>query len=242
MSNHFDTIAEIYNKVWYFSEQYQSQMLANIIELLRLQAGDRLADVGGGTGVYTRLLAEAAGLERPWCVEPSGKMCAEAAKIPGIEAICADAGGFMELDLPFNKVLLKEVVHHIPERETFWRHLRGKLPAQGRLLIVTRPRDIKLPLFEQAKEVFRQKQPHHETLLAELESAGFAVELRFHPYRFSLPKSTWFDMIRNRFMSDLAGFGAEDIEAGLREVDAAHPGETVEIPDTIIYIAASPAC
>ncbi len=238
--NHFDTLADIYNMLWYFSEQYQSSMLANIIELLQLTQGDILADIGGGTGVYTKLLHDTVGLGRAYCIEPSRNMVGEAAKIAQIEAVCADAHGFMGLGLPCGKVLLKEVVHHIPAREKLWQYLQAKLPERGKILIVTRPQDIALPLFEQAKAAFRQKQPHHETLIAELESCGFKTHLKIYPYSFALNKSTWFEMIRNRFMSDLAGFTEEEIEAGIREIDAAHPESEITLPDTIIYIAASP--
>lgn len=240
MANHFDTIADIYNRVWYFSEDYQNQMLGHIIDLLRLSPQDALADVGGGTGVYTRLLHDRVGLRKAYCVEPARNMWREAAKLAGIEAFCADAEGFMGLGLDFTKVLLKEAVHHIPARASLWRHLREKLPADGRLLIVTRPQDTALPLFEQAKAVFRAKQPRHEALIEELEEAGFATELRTRPYVFQLDKETWFGMIRSRFMSDLAGFTDAEIEAGIAEIGQRHQGDTLSIPDTILYIAAWP--
>lgn len=239
MTNHFDTIADIYNKVWYFSENYQNSMLDNIICLLRLDKGDSLADLGGGTGVYTRLIRDAVGLAKACCIEPSKMMYLEACKLEGIEAIHADAEAFIGMDLSFNKVLLKEVVHHIPARESLWRYLRETLPAGGRILIVTRPQAIALPLFDQAKEVFRRKQPHQDTLIQELQSCGFETELKIQPYIFTLDKNTWFDMIRNRFMSDLAGFNEAEIEAGIREIDSRHAGTELEIPDTILYIAAS---
>jgi SAM-dependent methyltransferase len=239
MANHFDTIADIYNKFWYFSEQYQNSMLDNIIELLQLGNGDVLADLGGGTGAYTRLLLETANLSKAYCIEPSRNMFLEAQKIPVIESMCVDASGFMGLDLPFTKVLLKEVVHHIPSREVLWHYLREKLPAEGRILIVTRPQDNALPLFEKAMQAFRQKQPKHETLLRELESSGFETFYRLLPYQFTLDKAVWFDMVRNRFMSDLAGFSEEEIEGGLIEIDERYLGNTIEIPDNIIYIAAS---
>ena len=137
-------------------------------------------------------------------------------------------------------MLLKEVVHHISSREVLWHYVREKLPPQGRILIVTRPQAIELPLFEAAKHAFRQKQPKHETLLQELESCGFATSYRLHPYRFDLAKSTWFEMIRNRFMSDLAGFTDSEIEAGLTEIDAAFPADRIEIPDNILYLSATP--
>lgn len=236
MTNHFDTIADIYNKVWYFSEHYQNSMLSNIIELLQLDNTDVLADLGGGTGAYTRLLLEKAKLKKAYCIEPSRNMFLEAQKIPIIESICADATEFMQLDLSFTKVLLKEVVHHIPARPVLWHYLREKLPRKGRILIVTRPQAIELPLFEQAKQVFRQKQPHHDSLLQELESCGFASHYRVFPHRFTLAKTVWFDMIRNRFMSDLAGFTEEEIEVGLAKIDAIHPSTQIEIPDNIIYV------
>ncbi len=239
MTDHFDTIADIYNKVWYFSEQYQQTMLTNIINLLQLGKDDVLADVGGGTGAYTRLLLEKAGLNKAYCIEPSRGMFLESQKIPTIESICADADQFMRLDLDFTKVLLKEVVHHIPNRETLWQYLHTKLPRQGKILIVTRPYEIALPLFEAAKSAFRQKQPKHETLMQELEASGFNASFKIHPYEFTLDKSVWFDMIRQRFMSDLAGFTEEEIEAGLQEIDAKHSSDTIEIPDRIIYLLAS---
>ncbi|MEI7868134.1 MAG: methyltransferase domain-containing protein [Candidatus Methylumidiphilus sp.] len=239
MTNHFDTIADIYNKVWYFSGQYQKSMLENIIELLQLGKDDVLADIGGGTGATTRLLLETSNLRKAYCIEPSRKMFLEAQKIPVIESVCADADGFMQLEIDFSKALLKEVVHHIPSREVLWRYLRDKLPAQGRILIVTRPQAIALPLFEKAKQAFRQKQPKHEVLMQELETSGFATSYRVHPYRFTLDKAVWFDMIRNRFMSDLAGFTDGEIEEGLIEIDGNYPGGTIEIPDNIIYIPAS---
>ncbi len=238
MTDHFDTIADIYNKVWYFSQNYQTTMLENIIELLQLGNADVLADLGGGTGTYTRLLLEKARIGKAYCIEPSRGMYLEAKKIPSIESICADAEAFMNLDLTFTKVLLKEVVHHIPNREALWRYLFAKLPDQGRVLIVTRPYDIALPLFEAAKQAFRQKQPKHETLIRELESSGFEVSFRLHPYQFSLDKPVWFNMIRQRFMSDLAGFTDEEIEAGLLEIDQQNPVNDIRIPDNIIYLSA----
>jgi len=239
MTNHFDSIADIYDKVWHFSAQYQTLMLENITGLLELDKDDSLADLGGGTGAYTRLIHATAGLRQAYCIEPSKAMYLEACKVAGIEARCADAEGFMEMDLPFTKVLLKEAIHHIPARENLWCHLRNKLPANGRILIVTRPQDIALPLFEAAKEAFRRKQPHRETLLRELETCGFETSIKTHPFRFFLDKNTWFDMIRSRFMSDLAGFTEAEIEAGITEIDAHYPGTELEIPDTILYIVAS---
>lgn len=238
MNNHFDTLADVYNKLWFLSEDYQSTMLHAIIAGLELNADDSLVDLGGGTGVYTALLQSAAGLRKAYCVEPSLNMYLEALKIPSIQAIHADDRGFMALDLAFTKVLVKEAVHHIAGREALWTCLRGRLPEAGRILIVTRPQDTQLPLFQKAKQNFSRNQPHHETLIKELENCGFKTGIKQHPYRFTLDKPVWYAMIRKRFMSDLAIFSDEEIETGLLELDERYPQDVIEIPDTVLYISA----
>lgn len=238
MSSHFDSIAEIYDTLWHFSERYRRTMLDNIVERLQLTGEDILADIGGGTGAYTQLLKNAVGLQKAYCIEPSRKMYLEACKLDGIEAIEADAEGFAGLNLPITRVLLKEVVHHIQAREALWRHVRTILPERGRILIVTRPQRTPLPLFEAAKRAFAANQPTVETLTEELERAGFATSLYVHPYRFELDTRIWSDMIRKRFMSDLAPFGDEEIEAGIAEIEREHPKDTLEIADDIVYLSA----
>jgi ubiquinone/menaquinone biosynthesis C-methylase UbiE len=238
MNNHFDSIAEIYDSLWHFSERYRTQMLDNIVEHLRLTGGDILADIGGGTGAYTQWLKDIAGLEKAYCIEPSRKMYLEARKLPGVEAILADAEEFLGLNLYITKVLLKEVVHHVKAREKLWRHLHAILPAHGRILVVTRPQRTPLPLFKAARLAFGRNQPTCESLLAGLENSGFATSIKLHPYRFALDKRIWHGMIRKRFMSDLAVFDDAEIEEGIAEIDRDHPGDMIEISDDIIYISA----
>ncbi len=236
MTSHFDRIAEIYNRVWFFSASYQDNMVNNILSLLQLDSDDILVDIGGGTGAYTRLLLEKAGLKAAHCIEPSYRMYREAAKIPSITSHCADADEFMRMELNFTKVLLKEVVHHLPNRPVLWNYLYTTLPERGRVLLVTRPQATTLPLFEAATAVFRTKQPHHDVLLAELRGASFSTDVSITPFHFTLAKSSWCELIKHRFMSDLAGFSEEDIQQGLQEIDKSYPGEEIEILDEIIYI------
>lgn len=238
MANHFDLIADQYNQAWHFSDSYRDSMLSNIIESLQLVADDILADLGGGTGSYTLLLKQTAGLKRAYCIEPSAKMVAEAKKMADIESFCADAAEFLSLDLPYTKVLMKEMVHHVPSRPRLWNRLMDKLPPEGKILIVTRPQNTALPLFDAAKQAFRDKQPSQQTLTEELEASGFATSCTLHPYHFSMAKENWFELIRMRFMSDLGHFSDAEIEKGLREIDAAYDGNNLEIIDNILHITA----
>lgn len=237
--NHFDSIAEVFNHIWYFSDEYKNFVVGHIIGDLSLSRNDILADIGGGTGTFTSRLMEEAGLQKAYCIEPSGAMCEEAAKLDNITAFHADAHAFLSTRTPFSKLLLKEVIHHIGEREQFWNTIFDNLPHGGKLLIITRPQTIQFPLFQKAKEAFFQNQPSHELFESQLKACGFSVKTAHRSHTFTLPKKSWYEMLRHRFMSDLSIFSDEEIEAGIVEIEQTYPEEIINIIDNLIFITAT---
>lgn len=237
--NHFDSIAEVFNRIWYFSDTYKDFVIGHIIDDLSLSRNDILADIGGGTGTFTSRLMEEAGLQKAYCIEPSGAMCEEAAKLENITPFHADAHAFLSTRTPFSKLLLKEVIHHIEDREPFWNAIFENLPHGGKLLIITRPQTVAFPLFQRAKEAFFQNQPSHELFESQLKECGFHVETVHRSHTFTLPKMSWYEMLRHRFMSDLSLFSDEEIEAGIVEIGQIYPEETINIIDNLIFITAT---
>lgn len=238
-SNHFDSIAEHFNRIWYFSDDYKDFVISHILNDLRFAPDDILADIGGGTGSFTSRLQHEGAFECAYCIEPSAPMCDEASKIPNITAICTDAHGFLKQSIPFTKMLLKEVIHHIDERETFWLGTYNALPVYGKLLIITRPQHIAFPFFDAAKEAFARNQPPHEIIETELLKSGFDVNTSRRSHTFTLPKKSWYEMLRHRFMSDLGVFSDQEIEEGIEEIESRYDGETIDIIDHLIFITAT---
>jgi len=238
-SNHFDSIADVFNRVWHFSDGYKDFVISHILSDLDLSSSDTLADIGGGTGSFTSRLAKEANLMRAYCVEPSSAMCSEAEKIPDITAVCADAHEFTTMSYPYSKLLFKEVIHHIKDRERLWLKTFEQLPKGGRLLIITRPQTVAFPFFITLRRAFAQNQPDPSLFESELTKIGFNIHTEQRSHTFTLPKKTWFEMLRHRFMSDIAPFSDEEIEKGIREIDADYPEDTVDIIDHLIFITAS---
>lgn len=238
-SNHFDSIAEHFNRIWYFSDEYKDFVIGHIVRDLSLSEEDTLADIGGGTGTFTSRLANEAHLQKAYCIEPSPAMCDEAEKLPNITAICADAHAFLAEKIPFTKMLLKEVIHHIDKREIFWKNVYESLPHEGKLLIITRPQHIAFPFFKAAKEVFARNQPPHELFETQLRECEFNVQTTLRSHTFTLPKESWYEMLRHRFMSDLGVFSDQEIEEGIREIEENHQGEVIDIIDNLIFITAT---
>lgn len=237
-TNHFDTIAELFNRIWYFSSEYKDFVHRHIMEDLSLKSSDILADIGGGTGSFTHRLASEGHLDKAYCIEPSPSMCEEAKKYDTLIPLCTDASGFCDQELPYSKLLFKEVIHHIPNREHLWKRIHSQLPHEGKILIITRPQQIAFPFFEAAKIAFSANQPPHDMILQELNNAGFQVTLHHRSHTFTLPKEEWYTMLRHRFMSDLGVFSDEEIEAGIDEIETQHPEGIMTITDNLIFITA----
>ncbi len=240
MGNHFDQIANVYDTIWHFSNNYKKWMLTYIVEFLKFDVHDIFVDIGGGTGAYTKSISSKAHLlNTPFCIEPSVEMSNIAKISKDIKIYNEDANCFSARDIRYDKILLKESVHYIKEREIFWSNLYDRLNDGGKILIVTRPQEIKMPLFDEAKESFFQSQPPYELFINELRNAGFKVDVEFDSYHFNLNIEVWSSMIRKRFMSILGKFSCEEIEEGIKEIKKNLKSNVINIEDNIIFITSS---
>jgi cyclopropane fatty-acyl-phospholipid synthase-like methyltransferase len=239
LPNHFDSIAEVFNRIWYFSDEYKNFVITHILGDLELTDQDILVDIGGGTGSFTSRLALEANLRKAYCVEPSRAMCDEASKLENISAVCSDAHAFLASHTPFTKMLFKEVIHHIKDRDLFWKAVYELLPHNGKLLIITRPQRVEFPFFTAAKEAFARHQPPQELIESELRNGGFETTTHHRSHTFTLPKEDWYTMLRHRFMSDLGVFSDAEIEEGIKEIEHDHPYETIDIVDHLLFILAT---
>jgi ubiquinone/menaquinone biosynthesis C-methylase UbiE len=114
-----------------------------VVAAMKLQAGEQVADIGAGTGLFEVALAIAVG--------PTGRIYAEdidAGFFPIIRKRAADAkltnvetvlGGFTDPKLPvknIDTVLIHDVMHHIEKRPDFIKTLTGYLAPSGRIVVV----------------------------------------------------------------------------------------------------------
>jgi trans-aconitate methyltransferase len=163
-----------------------------------------VVDLGGGTGNFTAALAAAAVLKQDiLCVDNSADMLAVAAGRAGVTPREQDAVAFAASGdaaaTGYDRVLLKELVHHIPEADaaSMYAGLAAQLAPGGRCVTVTRPQEVDYPLWPAARAVWRAAQPPVERLAAQA-AAGGALRVRVAEavYSATLPKERWFDMVR----------------------------------------------
>lgn len=141
---------------------------ADLVDLLAPQPGERILDLGCGTGQLTEQIARSQA--KVWGIDSSETMIAKAkANYPHLEFAVADARNF-HFDRPFDAVFSNAVLHWVPEADRAIACIRQSLEVGGRFV---------------AEFGGKGNVGSIERLLVEvLEEMGYADAAAFNPWYF----------------------------------------------------------
>jgi len=152
------------------------QQPERVIEALGIEPGDRVADLGSGSGYFTLRLARAVGPEgRVYAVDVDPEMNAflrervEQAGVANVEVIDARFDDPLLPDGAIDLVLSVDTYHHLEDRPAYFRSLRRDLAPRGRVALID---------YDGRKGWFVRLMGHttpRETLLREMREAGYEV-------------------------------------------------------------------
>lgn len=116
---HYDRPAPVYDQNWTYSPEFLEWMSGRILAWLEVRSGDRVLDMGCGTRLYARRLAERTG--SVVCVDPSAPMLEQIPDDPRLTVVQASAEDLAAESSPlpvdrFEAILVKEVIHHVTDR------------------------------------------------------------------------------------------------------------------------------
>lgn len=240
LNEHYRRLADSYNGFLFYSPEFIRTLSAKMVEKLDLRRSDVLVDLGGGTGMYSLAVRERVHLEQlSYCVDPYPEMLDQIPAKAPIKPVCMDALAFSEEVLDYNKVLVKEAVHHIKDRELLFSNLYQRLPRGGRMLLVHVPPNVQYPLFQKALERARHWHANPDELIIQLKKAGFEVERDFLDYVHRIPKKDYFKQVEACFMSVLSSFSEGEMRAGLVEMEEKYGDQDhLEFIDHFDYLTA----
>ena len=242
--DHYARLAKHYDANWGHTPQYVSYMSENIATRLRVRAGDRVADVGAGTGLFLRAVEDVISPDRPIvCIDPSRPMLDRLPDDPRLIPVQATAEqvAARQIALPYDQldaVLMKEAIHHVIDIPGMLQGMADLMAPGGRFLVVTLPPQLDYPLFGAALERFAKKQPEPEGIADDMRAAGLDVRLEYGEFPVRVDRDHYIDLVGGRWMSVLSTFDDDELAAGLDEMRRHHPEDELHFLDRFAFILA----
>ena len=240
VENHYKNLSENYDDYLLYSPAFVRTLTKKMIQMLDIKEDDVFVDLGGGTGMYTKDILDQVPLKKPAIlVDPFAEMLSQAESHYKIECKQYDGLAFSALEGKYDKVLMKEAVHHIEDKDLLFQNLFERLSPGGQLLLAHVPPELDYPLFKKALDKVRTWHADPEDLNRTLKKTGFQVNHEYLKYPQSIPKQKYIDMVRTGYMTVLSSFSDEEIEEGIKEMETNLSGkEILEFEDHFDFISA----
>ena len=238
LDEHYHRIAERYTDFLSYSDEFVPTLAKKMVDMLHLTEDDVFVDLGGGTGIFTAAILGQVRLRNPVIlVDYYAEMLDQVpAELP-VEKVEADALAFSAEPRSYDKVLIKETIHHVDNRDLLMRQLYERLRSGGALLLVHVPPELDYPIFEAALERARNWHADPDELERQMRAAGFQVERDAIDWPHVIPKERYFDQVASQFMSVLSSFTPDEMEAGLAEMRQTYADtDVLEFNDHFDYI------
>lgn len=240
VKNHYQNLSEKYDDLWEYSPDFVRFISKNVCKYLKLESRDIFLDLGCGTGLFTKEISDRIKFENPIiCCDISPGLLAQLSGDDRYECIVMDAVTFSSQPKCFDKILIKEMIHHLnrEEQESLIKNLFARLNNNGKFLLILLPPKIEYPLFKAALEKYEKLQPHYNYLVELYKKAGFQTQIDFIRYPLSIPKTKYIKMVENRYMSLLSSFDDREIVEGINEIKLKYSDKDIlEFNDTFVFI------
>ncbi len=161
-----------------------------VIQVLNLQEGQVVADIGAGSGYFTLRLAQAVGQKgRVFAVDVDEGMLGylhqrlDKEKIQNVQVMHVPPHDPLLIDGSLDLAFVCDTYHHLEDRDVYLRKLRKALKPGGRLVIVDFYKKEGIPVGPPLSMRLGE-----ETVKKELQEAGLQVteKLTFLPYQYIL--------------------------------------------------------
>ncbi len=239
LQKHYTNLADDYDTYLHYSGEFVRSLTQKMVAMLDLQPDDVFVDLGGGTGMYSLDIVRQVPLRhRVVLVDPFPEMLAMVPEGEPVDTVAMDGLQFSERPGRYDKILIKEAVHHIEDRPRLFRNVFDRLNPGGALLLVHVPPELDYPLFDAALERSLNWHADPDELARQMKDAGFLVERDSLDFEHEMPKEQYFDMVRACYMSLLTSFSDEELAAGLKEMERKWADiEILKFNDHFDYIA-----
>ena len=238
----YSRIAEHYDAVRGNPSVDREYWLKALVDCGELKPGERILDLGAGTGRFSALLAEFASVV---AADVSAEMLAKARGKGRFDLVRADACRLPFQSAAFDATLLVMVVHQLPD---YARAIREVARVSHRIVVATSDMEkrrfgIVEEAFPSLMDIDRERFPRIDALADTMQDAGFRrVRVMDRPIRRSWTVDEQLDRVRRKYISTFDLLPEGEFERGLAFLERELParfGEVYATSDVFTFVAGS---
>ncbi len=216
--------------------------LGGLVEIGGLQPGERILDLGAGTGRFSHLLSPTNPVV---AFDSSAAMLAGSRGKGPFERVLGDGHHLPFQPGSFDATILVMVLHHLAD---YPGTLREVARVSRRVVLATSDmatRDLGIleEAFPSLLEIDRRRFPPIGGIVASLEAAGFrGVRAEERPYRRTLTVAAELERVRRRYLSTFDLLPPGEFESGLRFLEDELPrryGDAFVLTASFTFVAAT---
>ncbi|MFN8392054.1 MAG: class I SAM-dependent methyltransferase [Bdellovibrionota bacterium] len=227
------------NETWISTPEYISYAASQVVEWWGHPHSGKFVDLGCSRGGITLAIA---------------KLLPDAVTVEGVDSApvippksVTGRVTFYELDAieylraqateSIDGILLKQVMHCFSaERQTqLFEEMTRTMTSSGKILVLglPEPSRVRVPLFRAALERYDEEYQNADSIVLLAKEFGFRAEASEFCFPVRVSREAYFNMIRRRFLSSLRDLTDRQIEEGIRELEASHPGSEIAFDDKL---------
>jgi len=155
--DHYTGLASHYDEYYRYSDDYVNYFTEKIVEDLAIRKRETVVEVGSGTGIFAKEILNRIPTIQMVCVDNNYLMLNKN-KDERIMQICLEVVDFSQERISYDKVYMKEFIHHIPreKRVNLFKGLYNQLNSDGSILILIEPGQLNYPFLNKVIQLTRE--------------------------------------------------------------------------------------
>ena len=212
------------NKTWLSSKEYIDSFIKFLIKNKKLNRDSSILDIGCGRGkILGKLKTKTKLRNKPIGIDPVNHKD----KDRNIIFKKIDAFKFFKANkIKFDLIIIKQTIHFFPLKDIprLLRYCKNTLNDNGKLMIFSiNKKQTQIPTFPKMEKRLIQSLKKDLVIKKKILRDNKNIKIKVFNFKVKINRSSYLDMIKQKYISVLLDFKKEELEKGMNEINFNYP-------------------
>ena len=208
------------NKTWLSSKDYVDSFVKFLIKNKKLNKDSNILDIGCGRGkILGKIKTKAKLRNKPIGIDPVNHRDKDRNIIfKKIDAFKFLRGNKIKFDL----IIIKQTIHFFPLKDVprLIKYCKNALNNNGKLMIFSiNEKRTQIPTFSKMKKKLNHSLKKGIVIRKKILKNNKNIKIKIFDFHVKIKRSSYLNMIKQKYISVLLGFNKEELVKGIREIN-----------------------